>query len=59
MTGVSTCRRGRRTVYAIHIAVNHFFSTTARSNESCRRERLEVMGGGGANGCQGASCSEA
>ena len=43
MTGASTCRR--RTVYAIRIAVNRFFSDAARLKKSCRRGRLEATGG--------------
>ena len=32
----------RRNIYAIRIAVNHFFSDTARLKKSCRRCRFQI-----------------
>ena len=48
--GSKTCRRRRRTVYAMRIAVNRFFSDTARLKKSRRRERLEAIGAEVTNG---------
>ena len=45
-----TCRR-RRTVYAIRIAVNRFFSRYGSfKKRSCRQGRLEAIGAEGTNG---------
>ena len=69
--GSKTCRRKRRTVYAIRIAVNRFFLHTTRhaleggSRLQELKGRTEVMPTMaardrklGANGCRGASWSE-
>ena len=59
MTWASTCRSGACESFMPFILRLMFFSATNRSKKSCRRGRLEAIGGGGANGCQGASWSEA
>ena len=46
----SKISRMRRTVYAIRIAANRFFSDTARLKTSCPPRRLEAIGAEGANG---------
>ena len=47
--GSKACRRRRRTVYAIRIAVNRFFSDTTSFKKSGRRGRLEAIGAEGTN----------
>ena len=48
--GSKTCRRRRRNVYALRIAVNRFFCATARFKKSGHRGRLEAIGAEGING---------
>ena len=46
---LKACRRRRRTIYAIRVAVNRYFSNTAGLKKSYRRGRLEAIEAKGTN----------